>query len=249
MSQVPQRKPSPEELLALEEQARARHARREQAAREIEGQAGLALQARFWRERVMTPFGEFSRRALFLLALGLVLTCGFYSLLIYLRLQSLPAVVTLPPADAQTLMTHVHANFAGQKDEAFSPFIPESALEVWRFESAYRFTWRDQAQNEYVVMLLTYANYENMSDDFLLHTRWIRAGGHGEAIFTNPALVAEFRDRQAYGGDWKGLNLGNAIILLSANTPPAASQELYSHFVSITASNHREAVPTATPFR
>ncbi|NJL95323.1 MAG: hypothetical protein HC915_17190, partial [Anaerolineae bacterium] len=211
-----------------------------------EAQAGVALRPDYWLRPVRTPLGFLSRRSILLTVLGMILWAAVVLLAAGARLAEPPSAVTLPRADAFTVMTHVHANFAMEsKDPLFAPFDPPPA-ENWRFQDAYRFSWRRDG-NTYTALVLSYANLDTLLGEYLIRTQAPTLANYRASTSITQDSVLELRDTPDWGNAWSGTHLGNALLLISPGASEADKQQLRSHFATILAAEHREVVPTPTP--
>jgi len=213
--------------------------------RSLESLAGVGLRRPYWVDIIDTPLGKLSRRAISLTALGMLLVCLVLAFAAWWRITSIPAAVVLPFGDAQTVMTHTHANFsAPSKDAAFAPFYPSGN---WRFTDAYTFGWLDASGGQQQAIILSYARVSDLLVDYNTYTRSVERDEQSKALARNPDVVLETRSKPEYGSEWRGLRAGNVLLLMSPGTNAADQQELSSHFISIMAANHREVIPTPTP--
>ncbi|MFP4323418.1 MAG: hypothetical protein ACLFTK_13270 [Anaerolineales bacterium] len=221
--------------------------RRNPRTEAIEARAGRALQRDFWHERILTPMGTLSRRALAVLAVGLVLTCAFLGVMINLLLTTLPQPPRLPVGDATTVMTHIHANYSGNKDAAFVPFQPE-AFTVWRYDNAQTFSVVLPNGLRRPVVVASYTNPDDLRNDYLAHTAPSQETRRIPSVISRLGnLVAEMRTTDAYNPEWRAIYLSNLMLLASPEISRADWEELQSHFLSIVAATQREAIPTPTP--
>lgn len=232
--------PSQPNLQTRQEQAKTR-------AKAIESKAGMGLKRRYWQDLVQTPIGELSRRAVVFTMLGIFMIYGLFLVVADWQLREIPTPNDLPPADALTVMTHLHANFSGNTLGDFGPFIPQEGA-LWRHQQGYQFRWQDDQGAIYDVLVLEYGSWQDLAADYYLYTRSVDSSQRAQVAAQTVDLLIEGRSLDAYGADWKGLQLENILLLMSRQTPPASQDELYSHIVTILAANHRDNVPTATPF-
>jgi hypothetical protein len=224
-----------------------RPAFRSQVSKDIEAQAGAAYTRDFWLSMVRTPVGLLSRRSLAFLAIGIVALLALYGFLIWNRLTAIPAPQALPMGDANTVMTHVYANFSGSKDGRFELFFPPSS-DLWLFLDAYMFSWRDSNGTPQQVVIASYGNPLQLQTDYYAYTRTINFDRRQEAVAALRELEVENRGSSAYGGLWRGFYVGNILLLMSPSTPDSAQQELISHVLSIMGANQRDVIPSPTPF-
>lgn len=224
-----------------------RPAYRSEVSKAIEAQAGAAYTEFFWIQQVNTPLGILSRRAIALMAAGSLSFFLIFAALIWGRLNAIPEPLPLPKADANTVMTHVYANFSGQKVSNFELFFPPPN-DTWLFEDAYIFTWRDATGTEQQVLVLSYPSTLQLQKDYYLYTRTVVFDRQQEAVARTNDLEIENRGTTAYGSLWKGFYIGNVMLLMSPQTDEAHQQELYSHLLSIMAAGQRDMIPSPTPF-
>ena len=219
---------------------------RQQTSREIEARAGAGLKRDYWVEIVDSPFGKLSRRAVMATSFGTVLWCLVTSIAMLWRLSTPPGVQELPLNDARTVMTHVYANFNGNKSANFEPFVPREG-ETWRFTEAYTFTWQDQNGETQRAVIASYPAPETAFGDYVNYTRATSTDRHNEAVARSRETVIEARDKPQYASLWRGLRINNILLLISPGVQEADLQQLFSHVISITAAEQRDIIPTATP--
>lgn len=246
MTNRPSNRPSLDELRTAAEQEA--NAARNQASRQIESRAGRALTRSYWREKVWTPLGRISRRGAVVLLLSMLLSCSLIAGATAISIQnSLPSVQLLPRGDASTVMSHVYANFsATNKDPNFAPYFPPSQ-EIWRFNDAQAFNWRGEGGAEYTAVVMSYPDLQQLNQDYFNHLRFLQFPDSPIALSVNNDIAAESRSSAEYGAPWVSLRASNLLLLVSANASPAEQQELFSHFISITAADHRDYIPSPTP--
>ncbi len=218
---------------------------RAQRAAEIEARAGQGLRREYWLQNIPTPLGGISRRAVVYTLLGLVMTCGLLTLVIYSVLLSLPQPSPLPTGDAATVMTHVHANFNGNKADTFARFAPPDG-QTWQFDNAQAFFFTDVSGARQQVVVASYGDLDTLRNEYLAYSSPLQGVGQGASIRTGN-VAAEFRATRAYAPRWRALRLSNLMLLATPNINEADWEQLQSHFLSIVGAAQREAIPTATP--
>lgn len=216
-------------------------------AREIEAKAGVGLTREYWTQTIHTPLGLLSRRAILLTILGLLLTCIVFVGAISWRLRDIPEVVILPYGDARTVMIHIHANFSGAKDPQIQPFFAPAG-ENWFFTDAYTFFWLDASGKRQQVVVLSYPDSSAAETDYYTRIRLLSTVNQNQTVYRSPNMIAELSSLPTRDSQWKGIHLSNLLMLMSPTVSAGDQQQLYSHFITITAAGHREAIPTATPY-
>lgn len=215
----------------------------QERARDIEARAGVGLKRNYWVEIIDTPLGKLSRRAITLTIMGTLMFCLVFTIAAWWRIGTLPEPVVLPFGDAQTVMTHVYANFSGAKDPQFTPFLP---AESWRFTSAYTFGWIDASGIRQEAVILSYDNLDNLLIDYNNYTRAGNRNQHAQAVARSKDTVLEARSKAEYGSVWRGVRAGNVLLMMKPTISSADQQELTSHLMSIMVADHRRAIPTPT---
>jgi hypothetical protein len=151
----------------------------------------------------------------------------------------------LPLNDARNVTTHIYSNILRTKDPEFVQYFPPEG-EQWHFVDAYTFHWTDDRGQVQRILIAEYDNRRGLLQDYLVRTNPIRPSERVSTFLSNE-IATEDRSVPEFGGGWRGLSMGNMLLLVSGGTLPADQEEMFSHFLTITAAGHRDAVPTATP--
>jgi hypothetical protein len=220
---------------------------RRQDFRDIEAQAGKALSRDFWKQIIRTPLGEMHRTTFYVLMGIVIASYVFLAVVALLQISAVPDVVILPRGDAQTVMTHVHANFSAPSKEAtFSPFVP-LPTETWRFRQAYTFRWTSAEGLTQRVIIADYDDPFILKNEYLSKTVSVNFENQTQAMRFDDRLNVEQRTLSAFGGEFRAVRLSNLLLLVDDEVSEADFQELLGHFVSITAAEHRDFIPSPTP--
>lgn len=230
--------------IAVPEHRPLPHAER---ARQIEAQAGAALKRDYWVKPVITPFGEFSRRALGYTTLGLVLTFLFLAAVFAWQVSRVPQPDPLAETNAFTVMTHVFANFASStKDDQFQPYRgPEG--QNWRNRDAYSFAWVDANGKRQIAVVVSYASTDDLLLDYIDRTRISRITDRTGAVGYANNINIEGRTLDNYGAEWIVIRMSNLLLLVTPTATHQDIQALQSHFINIVGADYRDYIPTATP--
>jgi|GEM_PF-6967061 len=205
-------------------------------------QVGVGLTREFWDKSADTVFGRMTRRAYIIVLVGLITVVGVMLLTVIWRMTTPPNPQSLPEISSLTVMQHVYANFSGNYEGAFVDYTNDS----FNADAAYTFTWIDSSERRQEIIIMSYSNMNTLESDYLTATSIVNPTDGG--IVNSLDTVIERRMEPSFGGRWLTMRLGNVLMLLSPTTLEPDRQELMSHFVTIMATNHRDAVPTPTPF-
>lgn len=217
------------------------------ARNKTEALAGRGLRQEFWQEVIRTPLGLLSRRGWVLSLGGWLFSCLLLIGIGLMLVMQPPPIEQLPDSSANTAMVHVRANFsAPQKDSQFSNFFPPQG-ELWRFSQAYVFGWTDAAGRAQRAIIAEYPTLNALHEDYLAHTVSKNNINQANSVFLRTIGYIEERAEPDYGADWRAIRMGRLLMLVSGTASLQDQNELFSHFISITAAGHRDAIPTATP--